>query len=125
MLEIAAGLLALLGSSLALVAAIGLLRLPGFLARTHAASLAGSVGAGLVLIGVALVAPNGGIAIRALAAILLLFLTTPIAAHLLAKASYRSGETPDGPEEDRKGQTPDAMKEGLAKSASPDWPRFS
>lgn len=110
MLEIAAGTLAILGSGLALVASIGLLRLPNFLARTHAASLAGSVGAGLILVGVALVAPDGGIAIRALAAILLLFVTAPIAAHLLAKASYRSGEASGGPGGDGKGQTPEATK---------------
>lgn len=107
MLEIAAGLLALLGSALALVAALGLLRLPSFLARTHAASLAGSVGAGLILLGVALVAPGGGYAVRALAAVALLFVTTPIAAHLLAKTSYRSGEASEGA---GKGQVPEATK---------------
>lgn len=108
-MEIAAGLLAVSGSALALVAAIGTLRLPSFLARTHAASLAGSVGAGLILLAVALVAPGGGFVIRALAAILLLWLTTPLAAHLLAKASYRSGDTPL-PDKHRKGQAPAATK---------------
>lgn len=113
MLEIAAGLLALLGSGVALVASVGLLRLPNFLARTHAASLAGSVGAALILLAVALVAPGGGFALRALAAILLLFVTTPIAAHLLAKASYRSkprSNQPSASGKGGKGQTPAATK---------------
>jgi multicomponent Na+:H+ antiporter subunit G len=98
-IEIVAGSLALLGSGVALVAAIGILRLPNFLARTHAASLAGSVGAGLVLGAVAIAAPEPGFAIRAVAAFGFLILTTPLAAHLLARTSYRAGETSTEPPE--------------------------
>ncbi|WP_200939525.1 monovalent cation/H(+) antiporter subunit G [Aureimonas sp. Leaf454] len=113
MTTILAGLLALSGSLLALVAAIGLLRLPNFLARTHAASLVGSVGAGLLLLAVALVAPEPGFVLRALGAVGFLLLTTPLAAHLLARTAYRAGEAStecDSPASEDPAGPPDATK---------------
>ncbi|MBC8131323.1 MAG: monovalent cation/H(+) antiporter subunit G [Rhizobiaceae bacterium] len=86
-----AGLLMLTGSAFTLVAAIGLLRLPDLYTRMHAASKAGSVGVGLILLALALVADGWPEALRALAAILFFLLTTPISAHLLAKAAHGAG----------------------------------
>jgi multicomponent Na+:H+ antiporter subunit G len=83
--------LLLAGSIFTLLAAVGILRLPDLYTRMHAASKAGSVGAGFVLIAVALVSFDGAVALRAILGIAFLLLTTPVSAHLLARASYRSG----------------------------------
>lgn len=86
--------LLLVGAAFTLLAAIGIVRLPDLYTRMHAASKAGSVGAGFILIAVALVSFDGAVALRAIIGILFLLLTTPVSAHLLARASYRSGYKP-------------------------------
>lgn len=82
-------LVLVLGASFSLIAAIGVLRLPDLYTRMHAASKAGAVGGGLILLAVALMSFDTGIALRAIIGIVFLLLTTPVAAHLLARASYR------------------------------------
>lgn len=88
---ILAGLLAVGGSLFALIAAVGLLRLPDLYTRMHAASKAGSVGSGMMLLALALVADETGVVLRAIAAVFFFLLTAPISAHLLAKAAYSVG----------------------------------
>lgn len=88
------GVLIVIGSAFALVASIGLLRFPDFYSRMHAASKAGTLGSGLLLIGMSFVAEDGAVAARAIAGFVFLLLTAPISAHLLAKASYAAGFTP-------------------------------
>jgi multicomponent Na+:H+ antiporter subunit G len=78
-----------LGASFSLVAALGVWRLPDLYTRMHAASKAGAVGGGLVLLAVAVLSFDAGVALRAIMGIVFLLLTTPVAAHLLARASYR------------------------------------
>ena len=87
-----AHLFLLVGSLFVLVAALGLLRLPDLLMRMHAATKAGTLGAGLVLVGVAVSAPETSVMARALATFVFLLLTAPIAAHLIARAAYHTGE---------------------------------
>lgn len=77
----------LIGAVFSLVAAIGVLRLPDLLSRIHAASKAGLVGGGLILLAVPLVTLNGSVALRAVLGVIFLVLTTPVSAHLLARAS--------------------------------------
>ena len=74
------------GSLFSLVAALGMLRLPDTIMRMHAATKAGTLGAGLILIAEATFYQEIGITLRALAAITFLLLTAPVAAH-----SHRSG----------------------------------
>lgn len=84
----------LIGAVFGLLAAIGIVRLPDLYTRLHAASKAGVVGTGLILIAVALISTDGGIILRAILGITFLLLSTPIAAHLLARAAYKAGELP-------------------------------
>jgi multicomponent Na+:H+ antiporter subunit G len=84
----------LAGALFSLLAAVGLLRFPDVYTRLHAAAKAGPVGAGLVLLALALSAFDAPIALRALAGIAFLVLTAPVTAHLLARAAYRSGLPP-------------------------------
>ena len=91
LLQIVAALLIVVGSLFALLAAVGMLRLPALYTRMHAASKAGVVGAGLILLAMAVVSLDGAVVLRALLGILFLVLTTPISAHLLARAAYQAG----------------------------------
>jgi multicomponent Na+:H+ antiporter subunit G len=79
------------GALIALVAALGLLRLPDLFTRMHAASKAGTAGSGLLLIAVALQSDDTTIWIKCLATIGFFLLTAPVSAHLLAKAALLSG----------------------------------
>lgn len=84
-----------LGAAFSLVASVGVLRLPDLLTRMHAASKAGAVGGGLVLLAVALMSFDAGVALRAVVSIVFLLLTTPLAAHLLARSNHHiTDQTP-------------------------------
>jgi multicomponent Na+:H+ antiporter subunit G len=95
-LQYVAGLCVVAGGVFSLLAAVGMLRLPDLYTRMHAASKAGVVGAGLVLLAVAIVSLDVAVALRAVLGILFLLLTTPVAAHLLARATYQAGIRPVG-----------------------------
>ncbi|MCB1424702.1 MAG: monovalent cation/H(+) antiporter subunit G [Zhengella sp.] len=85
------GLLLIIGSAFSLVAAIGINRLPDVYSRMHAASKAGTLGSGLMLIALAIYAEDAGTTLRALAGVVFFLLTAPISSHLLAKAAYAVG----------------------------------
>jgi multicomponent Na+:H+ antiporter subunit G len=87
---LAAGLM-IAGALFALVAAVGVVRLPDLLVRMHAATKAGTLGAGLILLAAAIQGTETGLTLRALAAICFLLLTAPVSAHLIGRAAYRVG----------------------------------
>ncbi len=89
-----AGALVIIGALFSLLAVLGLLRLPDLYTRTHAASKAGTVGSGAVLVAIALVSFDGAVILRALVGIVFFMLTAPISAHLLARAAYMAGYRP-------------------------------
>lgn len=88
---IATAALLLAGSLFALVAAIGMVRLPDLYTRMHAASKAGTVGSGLLLLAAGLYSGELAILVRAVAGFIFFLLTAPVAAHLLAKAAHQTG----------------------------------
>lgn len=83
--------LVLSGSIFALLAAIGINRLPDVYSRMHAASKAGTVGSGLLLLAIGIHSMEIGVFSRAVAGIGFLLLTAPISAHLLARSAYAAG----------------------------------
>ncbi|KRB01395.1 cation:proton antiporter [Devosia sp. Root685] len=85
------GGLLILGAIFTLLAAIGVVRLPDLYTRMHAASKAGAVGGGLILLAVAMVSMDAAVALRAIIGVIFVLLTTPVSAHLLARASYIAG----------------------------------
>lgn len=88
------GILMLVGALFSLIAAIGILRLPDFYMRMHAASKAGTMGAGLLLAAVAFISMDAAVILRAIAGFVFLLLTAPVSAHLLARAAYLAGYSP-------------------------------
>ena len=91
MMQILSSLFLVGGASLCLIAAIGVLRLPDFFMRMHAATKASVAGCGLILIGVALSEPSGSMWLKVFIAVSFLLLTTPLSGHLLGRAGYVSG----------------------------------
>ena len=79
------------GSIITFIAAWGVLRLPDFFMRMHAATKAGVVGPSLLLAGAGFYDPSWSSWIKIAVAILFLLMTTPIAAHLLGKAGFLGG----------------------------------
>ncbi len=92
MIDYLTGMLLIAGSFFCLVAALGVIRLPDPLTRMHAATKAGSLGAGLLVGAHALFYQEAGIFLRAVSIIALLLFTAPVAAHIIARTSHRSGE---------------------------------
>ncbi|MCR9237640.1 MAG: monovalent cation/H(+) antiporter subunit G [Alphaproteobacteria bacterium] len=92
---IVTGVIMLIGAAFAVVAAIGLLRLPDIYTRTHAASKAGTLGSGLMLLALAVFSQELDVVTRAIAAIVFFLLTAPISSHLLARSAYLVGYRPE------------------------------
>ena len=90
-LEILSLCLAAIGALLVLVAGIGILRLPDLLTRMHASSKAGTLGAVCILLSVALHFADFVVTVKTVLIVLFLFLTAPVAAHMIGRAGYRSG----------------------------------
>jgi multicomponent Na+:H+ antiporter subunit G len=86
-----AAALVIVGSLFALTASIGLLRLPDFYTRMHAASKAGTLGSCVMLVALAVYANDLAVTTRALGGVVFFLLTAPVSAHLLAKAAHASG----------------------------------
>ncbi|TQV78492.1 monovalent cation/H(+) antiporter subunit G [Denitrobaculum tricleocarpae] len=91
MIEILVAFFVVSGGLFALVAALGVLRLPDVLIRMHASTKAGTLGCGLILVAVAIFFGEGAITARAVAAIVFLILTAPVAAHMIGRAAYKTG----------------------------------
>ena len=85
------GTLCLVGGLFALVAGLGLLRLPDVLIRMHASTKAGTLASGLILAAVAVHFGDVSVTAKVVVAVLFLLLTAPIAAHMIGRAAIRVG----------------------------------
>ena len=88
MSEIVAGSLLLLGAFFVLVSAIGILRFPDLYMRMHGATKAGTLGAGLILLGASVLFGTLAVTVKAMAVFVFLLLTAPVAAHVLGRAAH-------------------------------------
>lgn len=83
------------GAALLAVAALGVLRLPGALARQHAATKAATFALGTMVIGVGILQSSPAWLWRLGLLAIVLLVTVPIASHALARAAARAEqETP-------------------------------
>jgi multicomponent Na+:H+ antiporter subunit G len=83
--------LILVGALFMGIAGIGLLRMPDLFMRMSCTTKASTLGMGFLMIAVAVRFPTLEIVTRALAITLFVFLTSPVAAHMIARAAYISG----------------------------------
>ncbi|KPQ16994.1 MAG: multicomponent Na+:H+ antiporter subunit MnhG [Rhodobacteraceae bacterium HLUCCO18] len=93
MAEIIMAILVVSGGFFCFVAGLGVLRLPDVLMRMHASTKAGTLGSGLILAAVAVYFADTATISRAVATILFLLMTAPVAAHMIGRAAFRSGIT--------------------------------
>lgn len=84
----------LAGGFFCLTGAIGVLRLPDFYCRTHAAGMIDSLGAALILLGLMLQAGFSLVAVKLFFILAFLWLSGPAAVHALARAALHSGLRP-------------------------------
>lgn len=89
--EVTGDVLAVAGTALVAIAAIGLLRLPDVYNRANAVSKAASLGVVCVLLGVLVLTLDPTTAAILGLSVVLQLLTTPFGAYAAARATYRSG----------------------------------
>jgi len=80
-----------LGTLLILLAAIGFLRMPDFYLRLSVTTKAATLGVGLLAGAAAVYFAEVSVVSRVLAIILFLFLTAPVAAHMIGRTAYFIG----------------------------------
>lgn len=81
----------LVGSAFSVIGGVGMLRMPDFYTRGHAASLTDTLGATLILFGLALQAGLGLVTVKLVFILLFIYLTSPTSMHALVKAAYAGG----------------------------------
>ncbi len=90
MTDIATAVSWVAGAAFALLAALGVLRMPDVFTRMQASTKASTLGLACLLIGAAVQLGDFASVIRAVSIIAFVLLTTPVAAHVIARASYRA-----------------------------------
>jgi multicomponent Na+:H+ antiporter subunit G len=93
-IEIAGGACLIIGACFCVVGGIGLLRMPDLYSRTHAASITDTLGAGLMLLGLMLHEGPTLVTVKLLLVLALLWTTSPLAAHALARSAHAHGCDP-------------------------------
>ncbi len=91
-----ASVLILAGSAFALLAGWGQVRMHDLFVRMHVATKPPTLGLALVLTGAAIRADGLAPTTKLLLAIVLQFLTAPVAAHLVGRAAHRVGDGDGG-----------------------------
>ena len=94
LLDILSWICLVAGGVFCVIGTLGLVRMPDFYTRMHAASVTETLGAGLMLLGMMLQAGFSLIAVKLLMIGLLLLFTSPTATHALAKAAMARGLKP-------------------------------
>jgi multicomponent Na+:H+ antiporter subunit G len=77
-----------IGGLFMLLAAIGLVRLPDVFTRMHATTKAATAGLGATFVAVAVYFASLSVSARSLLIIAFIFLTAPLAAHMIGRAAY-------------------------------------
>jgi multicomponent Na+:H+ antiporter subunit G len=88
MTDILTAIMWMAGSAFALLAAIGVLRMPDVFTRMQASTKASTLGLGCLLVGAAVQLGDFGSVIRVASIGAFILLTTSVAAHVIARASY-------------------------------------
>lgn len=93
-IDILSWILLLAGGAFCVIGALGLVRMPDFFTRMHAASVTDTLGAGLMLLGLMLQAGLTLVTVKLIVLGLLIFFTSPTATHALAQAALARGLQP-------------------------------
>lgn len=88
MIDVLTAVMWVAGAAFVLLAALGVLRLPDVFTRMQASTKASTLGLGCLLIGAAIQLGDFASFIRVVSIGAFILLTTPVAAHVIARASY-------------------------------------
>ena len=91
MVELVSVILMLSGTLFMGVAAVGIVRMPDLFLRMSATTKAATLGVGFILLAAAVYFNDFGTTTRALATIIFLLITAPVAAHMIGRAAYFNG----------------------------------
>lgn len=91
--EYIAATLILIGSIIGFISAIGILKFPDVYTRAHAATKSSTLAVLLTLSGAFIYfwLTEGYFSVRLILGIVFIFITAPVAGHLIIRAAYRSG----------------------------------
>jgi multicomponent Na+:H+ antiporter subunit G len=87
-MNVVAGIFLIVGSLLTMIGGIGVVRFNDLMSRVHAAAKAPTLGLLLVAIGAAIEIGSGKAVVTLLLVVVLQLFTSPVATHVLARASY-------------------------------------
>ena len=93
-IDVVSAALMLTGAVFVLAGAIGMLRLPDFYTRLHAAGVTDTLGAEMIVIGLMLQTGWSLDTVKLALLGLFVFLTSPTATHATANAAYKAGLKP-------------------------------
>ena len=86
--DIVSAFFLIIGSFFIFVASVGMLRFPDIYTRMHAASKSISLGIGCLLIGAIFHFVTALILLKAIAVLLFIFMTMPVAAQMISRVAY-------------------------------------
>lgn len=93
-LDAVSAALMITGAVFVLAGAIGMMRLPDFYTRMHAAGVTDTLGAELIIIGLMFQSGWSLVTVKLALLGLFVFLTSPTATHATANAAYKAGLKP-------------------------------
>jgi multicomponent Na+:H+ antiporter subunit G len=100
------------GGFFLVVGALGINRMPDVFTRLHAASVGDTFGAGLMLVGMMVVAGLSLVTVKLLFLFLFLWFIAPVTTHAIARAALQSGIAPKLSDQGGDGMTSPAKGEG-------------
>ncbi len=94
LLDLLCWFLVLVGGAFGIIGGIGIVRMPTFFTRIHAAGMAETMCAPPILLAMMIQAGWSLVTFKLVLILIFLFLTSPTASHALAKASLHGGISP-------------------------------
>ena len=94
-LDVLSWILLVVGSVFCIIAAIGVLRLPDYFSRIHAAGILDTVGTGALILGMMLQGGFTLVTLKLVMIFVIIVITGPTATHALARAALHNGLTPE------------------------------
>jgi multicomponent Na+:H+ antiporter subunit G len=92
----------LAGSAFAVIGGVGMLRLPDFYTRLHAAGITDTMGAGLIIFGLMLQGGLTLVTVKLAMILLFLLITSPTSGHALARSAlYYLKPLTEAPDEEK------------------------
>jgi len=92
-MNVVAGIFLIVGSLLTMIGGVGVVRFSDLMSRVHAAAKAPTLGLLLVAVGAAIEIGSGKAVVTLFLVVVLQLLTSPVATHVLARASYGQVDT--------------------------------